>query len=162
MIKTSNEITIHKPIDEVMKLFKEQDYFQHWQKGLISFKNLSSQTGQVGSKRSMRIKTSVATISMIEEITQLDLPHLWAATYRTRGVVNEQCNRFRESVIKNNNSQHRVTLWQASSTFKFTGMMRLAAKANPKVFTSQTLQHMQDFKIFAETGKSVKTGDYVL
>lgn len=150
MIKSENVIEILLPINEVMELFKNEDFFPYWQKGLVSSKHLSGSPGLKGSEREMRIKVSGTTIKMKEEITAVNLPHLWEATYRTNGVLNLQSNRFRESetII-----QHQViesTLWNATSTFKFTGMMRLIAKTRPQLFTDQTFQHMKDFKIFAE------------
>lgn len=150
MLSSTQEITIHCPIDYVMELFKNQDYFKHWQRGLVSFENLSSSIGEVGSKRRMRIKAAGTVITMTEDITALDLPHLWEATYRTSGVLNRQCNRFRESEITINNTAQKVTLWESTSSFKFTGMMRLIGKTQPKLFTGQNRQHMEDFKTFAE------------
>lgn len=150
MISTSEKIEINCPIAYVMELFKNQEYFKHWQRGLVSFTNITHSIGEVGSKRQMKIKAAGTVITMTEEITAIDLPHLWEATYRTRGVLNKQCNRFRESVITTNNSTQKVTHWESNSSFKFTGMMRLIGKAQPQLFTGQNRQHMEDFKTFAE------------
>ncbi len=138
-----------------MELFDNPENFKHWQQGLISTQNITSSVGKVGSKRRMKIKTSVAVITMVEEITARDLPHLWEATYRTKGVVNYQKNRFRESEINKEGTIQKQTIWEATTVFKFTGMMRLVARARPQVFESQTLQFMKDFKRFAEEGISV-------
>jgi uncharacterized protein YndB with AHSA1/START domain len=155
MIKQEHTITINKPIETVMQLFENQDNFKHWQAGLVDFENITSTVGKTGSKRKMKIRAAGTTISMIEKITREELPHLWEATYRTKGVVNEQSNRFRESVTTTNQGNIKQTVWEAQVTFKFTGMMRLVAKANPKMFSGQTYQFMKDFKRFAEEGISV-------
>lgn len=147
-------ISIDQPIDYVMGLFLNQDNFKHWQRGLVSFNNLSESIGMKGSKRELKIKTLVGMVSMTEEITGRDLPDYWMATYRTKGVVNYQENRFRESENPSDPAQ-KQTIWNATSTFKFTGMMRLVAKAKPELFEKQTFQFMQDFKRFAEDGISV-------
>ncbi len=156
-MKNSHQITINKSIQEVMDLFQDPTNFKHWQQGLIASTPISGDPGKVGSKRRMKIKTSVAVIEMVEEITARDLPHLWEATYRTKGVVNYQSNRFRESEITKNHQTIQQTVWNATTVFKFTGMMRLVAKARPQVFESQTIQFMKDFKRFAEEGTSVAT-----
>ncbi|WP_298954858.1 SRPBCC family protein [uncultured Nonlabens sp.] len=156
MIKSENVIEILLPIEQVMKLFKNEDFFQYWQKGLVSSRPLSGIPGEVGSKRDMKIKVSGTVIHMKEEITAVDLPHLWEATYRTSGVVNLQSNRFRESETIIKNETVPSTLWKATSIFKFTGMMRIIAKTRPQLFTSQTYQHMKDFKIFAESKTPIK------
>lgn len=150
MVKSKHSIEIFLSINEVMELFKNQDYFKYWQKGLISSKNLDGTPGKENSTREMKIKVAGTTITMKEKITRVDLPHLWEATYRTSGVLNRQSNRFRESETTINNKKIETTLWDASSIFKFTGMMRIIGKAQPQLFKGQTLQHMQDFKIFAE------------
>lgn len=149
MIKSEHQVIINKPIATVMELFKNQDYFKEWQKGLVSFKNITPSVGKKGSKRSMKIKVAGTTITMIEEITTTDLPHLWEATYSTNGVINKQSNRFYENEIKNGTSIEKVTVWNSTAIFTFTGMMRLIAKGRPQIFTSQTHQHMEDFKTFA-------------
>lgn len=155
MITNTYSIDILLPIDQVMELFKNQDYFKYWQKGLVSTKNLLGPPGKEKSTREMKIKVAGTTITMTEEITRVDLPHLWEATYRTTGVVNLQSNRFRESETIINQNTIKTTLWDASSIFKFTGMMRLIGKTQPQFFNGQTLQHMKDFKYFAENKEEI-------
>jgi hypothetical protein len=150
MIKSEHSIEILVSIDKVMELFGNQDYFKYWQKGLISAQNISGIPGEQNSTRQMKIRVAGTAITMKEEITRVDLPHVWEATYRTSGVLNRQSNRFRESETTINNQVIKTTLWDANSTFKFTGMMRLIGKAQPQLFKGQTLQHMEDFKTFAE------------
>jgi hypothetical protein len=150
MIKSEHSIEILVSIDKVMELFGNQDYFKYWQKGLISAQNISGIPGEKNSTRQMKIRVAGTAITMKEEITRVDLPHVWEATYRTSGVLNRQSNRFRESETTINNQVIKTTLWDANSTFKFTGMMRLIGKAQPQLFKGQTLQHMEDFKTFAE------------
>jgi len=149
------QITINESLENLMKLFLNQDNFKHWQRGLIGFENLTEDVGMQGSKRKLKIKTLVGTVSMVEEITKRDLPNLWEATYRTKGVVNYQSNRFRESEVKTASGTTVQTTWNATSKFKFTGMMRLVAAAKPELFEKQTYQFMEDFKHFAEHGTSV-------
>ncbi|MGJ8684015.1 MAG: SRPBCC family protein [Nonlabens sp.] len=149
MIKSEHQVIIEQPIETVMELFKNQDYFAAWQKSLISFKNTTPTVGEKGSKRSMKIRVAGTTITMIEEITAIDLPHLWEATYRTNGVINKQSNRFKEIELTENGISQKATLWESTATFTFTGMMRLIARGRPQLFTAQTHQHMEDFKTFA-------------
>jgi UDP-N-acetylenolpyruvoylglucosamine reductase len=151
MIKSEHAITIELPIGQVMELFGRQDYFKHWQPGLIDFENLTGTPGTVGSTRKMKIKKAGTVITMKEEITAVDLPDLWEATYRTKGVVNFQKNRFRESETTTNNGTKKVTIWEATTIFKFSGLMRLVAKSRPQLFMGQTEELMQEFKKFAES-----------
>ena len=150
MIESTQKIQIDLPIDQVMQLFLKQEYFKEWQKGLISSKNLTSSVGERGSKRQMKIKMAGTSITMEEEITKVDLPHAWEAVYRSKGVVNYQYNRFRESEKKTEHGNHKITLWDSRSVFKFTGFMRLIGRTKPELFKDQTIQFMKDFKTFAE------------
>ena len=149
MLTFHNTITIHLPIDQVMNIFKNQEYFKNWQKNLVSFTNTSKIIGEVGSTRHMILKIAGARITMDEEITVVNLPHVWEAIYKTNGVVNKQTNRF--TAINDSKTGESRTLWEAHTTYKFTGMMRLVSKAKPELFTEQTKVLMQDFKAFAES-----------
>lgn len=131
-----------------MDIFSNQEYFKHWQKNLVSFKNTSPTVGKLGSTRSMVLKIAGASITMNEQITAINLPHLWEGVYRTSGVVNKQTNTFKEICTEKGDS---ITQWDAASTYKFTGMMRLISSAKPDLFTGQTKQLMTDFKEFAES-----------
>ncbi|ARN76551.1 hypothetical protein BST97_00210 [Nonlabens spongiae] len=150
MIESNQEIIVELPIDKVMELFQKQEYFKEWQKGLVSFKNITPLIGQVGSKREMKIKLAGTSITMEEEILKTDLPHAWEAVYRSKGVRNFQYNRFRESEITTSTSTKKVTIWNSRSIFKFTGFMRLIARSKPDLFQKQTISFMKDFKTFAE------------
>ena len=51
----------------------------------------------------------------------------------------------------------QTTLWQSESEYRFSGLlMRLVGLLMPGAFRKQSLQHMQDFKAFAEQGKDVR------
>ncbi|MGB5982892.1 MAG: SRPBCC family protein [Nonlabens sp.] len=154
MIESKQNVTVELPIDVVMELFQEQQYFKKWQKGLVSSTNITPSIGQEGSRRAMKIRLAGTSISMEEEITKVDLPHAWEAVYRSKGVVNYQYNRFRESEITKNNKTTKVTEWQSRSVFKFTSFMRLIGRTKPDLFKGQTIQFMNDFKTFAESKAS--------
>jgi hypothetical protein len=151
MLESNNSIEIELPIDRVMQLFQNQDYFKEWQDGLIGFENTTPSVGKLHSEREMKISMVGTSITMKERITKIDLPHIWEATYRTNGVLNYQSNRFRESETTTNGVKIKTTLWDSKSTFKFTGMMRLIARTRPKLFTEQTYEYMKGFKKFAES-----------
>ena len=50
-----------------------------------------------------------------------------------------------------------TTLWVSENEYRFSGlMMRLVGLLMPSAFRKQSLQHMQDFRAFAEHGKDVR------
>ena len=51
----------------------------------------------------------------------------------------------------------KTTLWVSESEYRFSGvLMRLVGLLMPGAFRKQSLQHMQDFKAFAEQGTDVR------
>ncbi|MEZ4619138.1 MAG: SRPBCC family protein [Caldilineaceae bacterium] len=50
-----------------------------------------------------------------------------------------------------------TTRWEQESEYRFSSLlMRLVGLLMPSAFRKQSLQHMQDFKAFAEQGKDVR------
>ena len=50
-----------------------------------------------------------------------------------------------------------TTLWVSENEYRFSSLlMRLVGLLMPGTFRKQSLQHMQDFKAFAEQGKDVR------
>ncbi len=147
MISTKQSVIINLPRHQVVRLLQNQDHFKDWQDGLVSFKNTTQSIGEKNSKRLMKVKIAGTTISMQEEILDLDIPRYWKAEYKSNGVRNVQENHFHELT----DDGETKTKWESTSTFRFTGMMRLVAKAQPQVFKRQTSRFMENFKQFAES-----------
>lgn len=148
-MKYSKEIIINLPRKEVIKKMENPDNFKHWQDGFISYKHLSGQPGKEGARAQLSYKMGKRDVEMIETITKSNLPDELHATYEAKGVYNIQKNYFKE-VDKN------TTKWVSKNEFQFSGFMKLIGFIMPGAFEKQSLKYMQDFKAFAEEGKSVK------
>lgn len=144
----TTEITIDKPIEEVMELFKDPDLLMSWQRGLKSTKLLKGKSGDLGAKRKLSIHLEGRDIEMIETITKCDLPKHWHARYTSKGLVSYQ-NNFFESI------ENQKTYWKTTSRFEFHGYMRIVGRLLPGIFKRRSKTVMQDFKNFAEQGISV-------
>ena len=147
-MKYNTEIIVNKPIEEVMRLFKNPDNLKSWQRGLKSTKLLKGESGKEGAKRKLKINLEGRNITMIETITKCDLPKHWHAKYTSKGLVSYQYNYF-ESRGENK------TYWKTTSEFKFSGFMRIVGKVLPGLFKKRSETVMKDFKLFAETGKKI-------
>lgn len=147
-MKYTTEITVNKPIEEVMDLFKNPDNLKSWQRGLKSTKLLKGNSGEVGAKSKLEINLEGRDITMIETITKCDLPQHWHAKYTSQGLVSYQYNYF-EAL---NDSE---TYWKTTSEFQFSGFMRIVGKVLPGLFKKRSETVMKDFKKFAEEGISV-------
>lgn len=144
------EIEIEAPRDKVVNKMEDPANMQHWQRGFQSMEHLSGEPGQEGATSRLVYQVGNRQIEMIETITRRDLPTHFCATYETGGVWNEVRNTFTPT---NDGS----TLWISEVEFRFSSlMMRIMGWLMPGTFKKQSLQYMQDFKAFVETGKSVK------
>ncbi|MGM1055065.1 MAG: SRPBCC family protein [Bacteroidota bacterium] len=148
-MKYSHEIIIQLPREEVISKMEKPENFKFWQKGFISYKHLSGNQGEEGARSKLAYNMNGREIEMMETIIKSNLPKELHTTYETKGLYNIQKNYFEEE-------SDTSTRWVSYSEFRFSGFMKLIGKLMPGTFKKQSLQFMQDFKAFAEEGKSVK------
>ncbi|CAN5204076.1 hypothetical protein BH23BAC2_BH23BAC2_16430 [soil metagenome] len=147
-MKYSREILIDLPRAEVIVKMEDRSSFNYWQRGFISYTHLSGTPGKEGSKARILLQIRARRVDMIETILKKNLPKTSYASYETKGVYNLQKNYF-EKVLENQ------TRWIVDTEFHFSGFMKIIGTLKPGIFKNQTMQYMQDFKAFAEKGKSV-------
>ncbi len=147
-MKFSHKILIDLPREEVINKMEDPANYKHWQRGFISYKHLSGLEGKEGSRSKLKFQMGKRVIEMIETIGKRVYPKKFHATYEAPGVFNIQMNYFE---VEPDNK----TLWIADSEFQFSGFMKLIGTFMPGSFKKQSWQFMQDFKSFAEEGKSV-------
>ena len=146
-MKYTTEILIDLPRDEFIKKLEDPENMKHWQKGLVSYEQLSKNPGQEGAQMGLKYKMGNREMDLIETIIKKNLPEEMHATYDAKGVHNLQKNYYRDEDGK--------TRWITESDFQFSGFgMKLMGLLMPGAFKKQTLIYMQDFKKFAEQGIS--------
>ena len=142
-MKYTTEVSIDLPRDKVIELFDSTENMYKWQEGLKSFKVISGDPGQNGCRAEMVYESRRGDLTMIETITNRNLPDEFHGTYEAKGVFNEMFNYFTEPAANK-------TTWRTVSVFRFRGMMALMAPFMKSAFTKNTLLNMERFKIFAE------------
>ncbi len=148
-MKYTTEITVDLPRNVFIEKFDNPENMKHWQKGLISYQQISGPAGEEGSKMELAYMMGKRELVMIETIIKNNLPYEFHATYDAKGVHNIQKNYFKDL----DGSQ---TLWVSESEFQFSGMfMKLIAFLMPGAFKKQSLEYLKSFKAFAEEGISV-------
>ncbi|RIV47420.1 SRPBCC family protein [Flagellimonas pelagia] len=146
-MKYTTEILVDLPRDKFIKIMENPENMKHWQKGLVSYEQLSKNPGQEGAQMSLTYKMGNREMDLIETIIKKNLPEEMHATYDAKGVQNLQKNYYRDEDGK--------TRWITESDFQFSGFgMKLMGFLMPGAFKKQTLIYMQDFKKFAEEGIS--------
>ena len=94
-MKYSCEITINKPINEVVSKMDSPQNLKHWQDGLVATEHLSGTPGELGSKMKLKYRFGRRETELIETVVKSAFPSEFHATYTTRGMRNIQKNYFR-------------------------------------------------------------------
>ena len=136
-------VEINLPRERVIELFDNPDNIPHLQPSLLSFTHLTGEAGQAGATSELKYQMGKREITMIETITERNLPDVFSGTYETKGVWNQVSNHFVELNGK--------TMWTMNTVFKCTGMLRIMAWLMPGMFKKQTTADMLSFKAFAES-----------
>ncbi|RKN80126.1 SRPBCC family protein [Ulvibacterium marinum] len=148
-MKYTTEITIDIPIEAFVQKLDNPDNMKHWQRGLVSYKQLSDTPGAEGAQMELHYKMGKRDMVLIETILRSNFPHEFHATYDTKGVHNIQKNYFKD--IDGHSTQ-----WISEAEFQFSSfMMKVMGFFMPGAFKKQSQKYAEDFKAFAEKGISV-------
>ena len=148
-MKYSSEIIIDLPREEVIRKLDNAENMKHWQKGLVSFKQLEGAPGADNAKMELAYKMGKRDVILVETIIKNNFPEEFHANYDTKGVHNVQRNYFHEI-------EPNKTKWVSESEFQFAGFgMKVMGFLMPRAFKKQSLKYLTDFKHFAEHGTSV-------
>ena len=159
-MKYTVSIEIALPRERVAQLLADPEHLPKWLRGLVLHEPLSGVHGQVGTESRVVLRMGQQTFEGTEIITRREPVDL-------HGIPKESVVRFeREIVGKGMWSAARerltevdleTTLWVSENEYRFSSLlMRLVGLLMPGAFRKQSLQHMQDFKAFAEHGKDVR------
>ncbi len=142
-MKYTTEIIIDLPRQRVIELFDNPDNLAKWQPGLKSFEHFEGELGQSGAKSRLLYDEGGREIEMVETILTSNFPDEFSGTYEAKGVFNRISNYFYEE-------GKNQTRWVTENEFRLSGLMALMGIFMRGAFPKQTLEHMQNFKDFAE------------
>ena len=159
-MKYTVSMEIALPRERVVQLLADPAHMPKWLRGLVLHEPLSGVHGQVGTKSRVVMQIGQQKIEGTETITRREPVDL-------HGIASESVVHFeREIVGKGMWSAARerltetgpeTTLWVSENEYRFSGLLvRLVGLLMPGAFRKQSLQHMQDFKAFAEHGTDVR------
>jgi hypothetical protein len=159
-MKYTVSIEIALPLERVAQLLADPAHIPKWLRGVVLHEPLSGMHGQVGTTSRVVMQMGEQKFEAIETITRrepLDLHGIpkGSVVYFDREIVAEgMWNAVRDRLTE---AGPDTTLWVSESEYRFGGLlMRLVGLLMPDTFRRQSLQHMQDFKAFAEQGKDVR------
>ena len=161
-MKYTVSIEIAMPLEEVAQLLADPAHIPKWLRGVVLHEPLSGVHGQVGTKSRVVMEMGQQKFEATETITRREPSDLGSipkgsVVHFEREIVSKgMWNAARERLTE---AGPDTTLWVSENEYRFSGLlMRLVGLLMPGTFRKQSLQHMQDFKAFAEHGKDVREG----
>ncbi|HET8670004.1 MAG TPA: SRPBCC family protein [Candidatus Saccharimonadales bacterium] len=159
-MKYTVSIEIALPLERVAQLLADPANIPKWLRGVILHEPLNGLHGQVGTKSRVVMETGQQKFEVIETITRrepADLRNIpkGSVVHFEREIVGE--GMWSAAHERLTEAGPNTTLWESENEYRFSSlMMRLVGLLMPGTFRKQSLQHMQDFKAFAEQGQDVR------
>ncbi|MFS8103180.1 SRPBCC family protein [Lentzea alba] len=159
-MKYTVSIEIALPLERVAQLLADPAHMPKWLRGLVVHEPLSGVHGHVGTESRVVMQMGQQKFEGTETITRRepeDLSEIPAGSvvHFEREIVGDgMWSAARERLTE---AGPETTLWVSENEYRFSGvMMRLVGFLMPGAFRKQSLQHMEDFKAFAELGQDVR------
>jgi hypothetical protein len=159
-MKYTVSMEIALPRERVAQLLANPAHLPKWLRGLVLHEPLSGVHGQVGTTSRVVMQMGQQKVECTETITRREPVDL-------HGIAREDVVRFDREIVgtgmwsaasdRLTETGPETTLWVSENEYRFSGLlMRLVGLLMPGAFRKQSLQHMQDFKAFAEHGTDVR------
>ena len=146
-MKYTIETEINAPREKVAELAGNPDNWQKWMEGLKSYEHMSGTLGaglKVGSKYRVVFKTGNVEMEFIAEVALRNLPDEMRMTMDASNLFAATASRFIALASQK-------TTYVSEQDFRFKGVFnKLVGFVLQREFKKQTLQHMKNFKRFAE------------
>ena len=159
-MRYTNSIEIALPRERVAQLLADPAQIPKWLRGLVLHEPLNGVHGQLGTKSRVVMQMGQQKFEATETITRrepADLRNIpkGSVVHFEREIVGEgMWSAARERLTE---AGPNTTLWESENEYRFSSLlMRLVGLLMPGTFRKQSLQHMQDFKAFAEHGTDVR------
>lgn len=159
-MKYTVSVEIALPRETVVQLLTDPEQLPKWLRGLVVHEPLNGVHGQAGTKSRVVLQMGQQTFEAVETITRREPEDL-------HGIPAESVVHFEREIVGKgmwSAARERLTeagpdrtLWESENEYRFSGLlMRLVGLLMPGTFRKQSLQHMQDFRAFAEQGADVR------
>lgn len=153
-------LEIDLPRERVAQLLADPEHLPKWLRGMVVHEPLNGVHGHVGTRSRVVLRTGGQEFEATETITRrepVDLQRIPAETvvHFEREVVGK--GMWSSTADRLTEKGPSTTLWESENEYRFSGvLMRLVGLLMSGTFRKQSLQHMEDFKAFAERGQDVR------
>ncbi|GIE28569.1 hypothetical protein Ait01nite_016140 [Actinoplanes italicus] len=159
-MKYTVSLEIAQPRERVAQLLADPAHLPFWLRGLVVHEPIEGPHGHAGTKSRVVLEMGGQKFEATETVTRrepVDLHEIPSGTvvHFEREIVGQgMWNAARERLTE---AGPQTTLWESENEYRFSGvMMRLVGLLMPGTFRKQSLQHMKDFKAYAEHGTDVR------
>ncbi|WP_434417551.1 SRPBCC family protein [Nannocystis pusilla] len=159
-MKYTVSIELALPRERAAQLLADPANLPKWLRGLVLHEPLKGAHGQVGTTSRVVMQMGKQRFECTETVTRRepvdlhDIPSASVVHFDREIVGNGMWSVVRDRLTE---AGPQTTLWESESEYRFSGlMMRMVGLLMPGAFRKQSLQHMQDFKAFAERGEDVR------
>ncbi|WP_431871264.1 SRPBCC family protein [Nocardiopsis eucommiae] len=159
-MKYTVSIEIALPRERVARLLSDPEHLPKWLRGLVLHEPRNGVHGQVGTVSRVVLRTGRQEMECTETITRREpadphgIPAEDVVHYEREIVTEGMWSAVRDRLTEAGPGR---TLWVSENEYRFSGvMMRLVGFLMPGAFRKQSLQHMRDFRAFAERGEDVR------
>jgi hypothetical protein len=159
-LKYTVSIELALPRERVVQLLADPAHLPMWLRGLVLHEPLDGMHGQVGTRSRVVMEMGQQQMEATETITRREpanlhgIPRDSVVHYEREIVAQGMWNAARERFTE---TGPETTLWVSENEYRFSSLpMRLVGPLMRGAFRKQSLQHMRDFKAFAEQGTDVR------
>ena len=162
-MKYTVSLEIALPRERTVQLLSDPVHLPKWLRGLVVHEPLNGVHGELGTRSRVVLRMGRQEFEATETITRREPADLHAIPQDVvvhferetvgRGMWSATRDRLTEAGPE-------TTLWESENEYRFSGvLMRVVGLLMPGTFRKQSLQHMRDFKAFAEDGRDVRDTD---
>lgn len=159
-MKYTVSIEIALPREQVVRTLADATHLPKWLRGVVLHEPLNGMHGEVGTRSRVVMRMGQQTMEAVETITRREpadlheVPRDGVVHYEREIVADGMWNAARERFTE---AGPERTLWVSENEYRFDSLpMRLMGPLVQGTFRKQSLQHMRDFKAFAELGTDVR------
>jgi hypothetical protein len=159
-MKCTVSIEIALPLERTVQLLADSSHMPKWLRGVVLHEPLNGMHGQVGTRSRVVMQIGQQRMEAIETISRREpanlhgLPRGSVVHFEREIVAEGMWNAARERLTETGPD---TTLWVSENEYRFSSLqMRLLGPFMRGAFRKQSLQHMRDFKAFAEQGTDVR------
>ncbi|AUN39583.1 SRPBCC family protein [Tsukamurella tyrosinosolvens] len=159
-MKCTTSIEIALPLERVALLLSDPAHLPMWLRGMEVHEPVSGKHGELGTVSRVVLRSGKQTMELTETVTRrepADLRTLPAGTVVRFEREIEGASMWNAARERLTEAGPDRTRWESENEYRFRNpLMRLMALLMPGMFRKQQLQHMEDFKAFAEQGTDVR------